>query len=113
MPVIDTVNKPDQFLVQVNGSVRMIADEMSVTVAGAIPAGTVLEAADTVATDASEEILGILMEDKPTGSARVRVMVRGNPSSVNAQDLNYGTATSNIPAINALLEEKGIVVVNQ
>lgn len=111
MPVIDTVNKPDQFLVQVNGSVRMIADEVEVTVAGALAAGTVLEDAGSVVDGDSEVVLGILMEDKPTGSARVRVMVRGNPSSVNAQDLNYGAAT---PAdINALLEENGIVVVNQ
>lgn len=111
MPFLKTVNAPDQFLVQVNGSVRMIADEISVTVAGALSAGAILESASAVVGAASTAVLGILMEDKPAGTAIVRVMTRGNPSSVNRQDLGYGASVK--ATIDALLEEKGIVVVNK
>lgn len=111
MSVVATVNKPDQFLVQINGSVRMIADEVSVTVSTALPAGTILEDAGNVVDSSSTEVLGILAEDKGTGTQVVRVITRGNPTSVNAQDLNYGTGV--VATIDGLLADKGIIVVNK
>lgn len=112
MPTIQTVSKPDQVLVQINGSVRMIADEVNVTVAAALAQGTILASASAVLGATPTAVFGVLLEDKPAGSKVVRVMTRGNPSSVNAQDLNYGAATDT-DAVDALLEAKGIVVVNK
>lgn len=111
MSVVTTVNKPDQFLVQINGSVRMIADEVTVTVSGALSAGTILESASAVVDDESTEVLGILAEDKAAGSQVVRVVTRGNPTSVNSQDLDYGTSVE--ADIDALLADKDIIVVNK
>lgn len=111
MSVVATVNKPDQFLVQINGSVRMIADEVTVTVSGELAAGTILESATAVVDAESTEVFGILAEDKPEGTAVVRVITRGNPTSVNAQDLGYGTGV--VATIDGLLAEKDIIVVNK
>ena len=110
MAVIKTVKAPEQFLVQMNGDYNPPFDEVQVTVAGALVAGQVLESAAAVVDGDSTAVFGILAEDKPAGSAWVRVMTRGNPTTVNRQELVYGAAT---PAtIDALLEAKGIVVVN-
>ena len=110
MSVVKTVKAPEQFLVQMNGDYNPPFDQVQVTVSGALAAGTVLESAAKAVDGSSATVLGILAEDKAAGTAWCRVMTRGNPTTVNRQELVYGTAT---PAtIDALLEAKGIVVVN-
>ena len=110
MTVVKTVKAPEQFLVQMNGDYNPPFDEVQVTVAGALAAGQVLESASAVVDASSTAVFGILAEDKPAGSAWVRVMTRGNPSTVNRKELVYGDADPD--TIDALLEAKGIVVVN-
>ncbi|VDO07295.1 unnamed protein product [Brugia timori] len=107
MSTIKTVTPQEDFLVAVNGDYNLPFDEINVTVAGALVAGTVLEDATKVAVTGSTAILGILAQDKPAGAAWARVMTRGNPTSVNAQALNAYFASA-----KPLLAAKGIVVVN-
>jgi hypothetical protein len=107
MANIKTVTPQENFLVQMNGDYNVPFDEVQVTVAGALAAGTVLADAATVAVTGSTAILGILAQDKPAGTAWTRVMTRGNPTSVNAQAL-----TAYFASAKPLLNAKGIVVVN-
>lgn len=111
MSVIKTVKAPEQFLTQMNGDYNPPFDEVLVTIAAGAASGTVLENATTVVGAASAVVLGVLAQDVPAATATwARVMTRGNPTTVNRQALVYGAAT---PAtIDALLNEKGIVVVN-
>lgn len=102
------VGQKEDFLMQVNGDYNVPFDEVSVT--GTFAAGTILANATTAVSSTSTEVLGILAEDVDT-SGNVRVMVRGNPSTVNSQELVYGTGVK--ANIDALLEAKGIVVVNK
>ena len=102
------VGQKEDFLMQVNGDYNVPFDEVEVT--GTFAAGTILENATTAVSSSSTEVLGVLAEDVDT-SGKVRVMVRGNPSTVNAQELEYGTSTE--ADIDALLEAKGIVVVDK
>lgn len=104
------VGNKEGFLVQMNGDYNIPFDELSITVAGALPSGTVLESTSAVADDESTEVLGILAEDKPSGTQPCRVMVRGNPTTVNRQALSYGDADED--DMDALLAAKGIIVVN-
>ena len=107
MANIKTVNAQEDFLVQQNGDYNVPFDEVSVTVADAVAAGTILETAGAVADGDSASVFGILAQDKPAGTAYARVMTRGNPTTVNAQALpNY------LPAMKALLADLDIVVVN-
>jgi hypothetical protein len=107
MPTIATVNPKEDFLVQMNGDYNAVFDEIQVTVAGALASGTVLADAATVALTGSTAILGILAADKPAGTQWARVMVRGNPTTVNMQAL-----TAYFASAKPLLAAKGIVVVN-
>ena len=111
MSVVKTVKAPEQFLVQMNGDYNPPFDQVEVTITAGAVAGTVLESATAVVDAESVAVFGILAEDVPAATATwVRVMTRGNPSTVNRQELVYGAAT---PAtIDALLNAKGIVVVN-
>lgn len=110
MAVIATIGKKEDFLMQVNGDYNVPFDQINVTVAGALSAGTVLETAAKAVDGSSAAVLGILAADKPAGAAWCRVMTRGNPTTVNRQALVYGAAT---PAtIDALLAPKGILVEN-
>ena len=104
MPLITTIKAPEQFILQVNGDYDVLFDTVVVTVAGALPAGTVLRAAATVSGAADTTVLGILAEDKAAGTQRVRVMTRGNPTLVDAAQLSVSSAT-----VVAALEAKGIV----
>lgn len=104
------VGSKEGFLVQMNGDYNIPFDELTVTVSGALPSGTILESVSAVVDAESATVLGILAEDKPAGSKACRVMVRGNPTTVNRQALNYGTATE--ATIDGLLAPKGIIVVN-
>jgi len=104
MSLITTIKAPEQFILQVNGDYDVLFDTVVVTVAGALPAGTVLRNAATAAVAADTAVLGILAEDKAAGTQRVRVMTRGNPTLVDSAQLSVSSAT-----VVAALEAKGIV----
>ena len=104
MSLITTIKAPEQFIRQVNGDYNVLFDTGTVTVAGALPAGTVLKNGATLAVAADTAVLGILAEDKAAGTQRVRVMTRGNPSLVDAAQLSVASAT-----VKDALEVKGIV----
>ena len=104
MSLITTIKAPEQFIRQVNGDYNVLFDNVTVSVADALPAGTVLKNGATVAVAADVGVLGILAEDKPAGAQRVRVMTRGNPSLVDAAQLSVASAT-----VKDALEVKGIV----
>lgn len=98
MAITQTVREQEAFIAQLNGDYNIPFTEATCTVAGALPAGTVLADAATVATAASTTFYGILAKDKPAGTQRVRIMVRGNPSTVSRAELNrvagYDVVTS-------------------
>ena len=104
MSLITTIKAPEQFILQVNGDYNVLFDNVTITVAGALPAGTVLRNGSTVAVAADTAVLGILAEDKAAGTQRVRVMTRGNPSLVDAAQLSVASAD-----VKDALEAKGIV----
>lgn len=109
MATIQTgVSGKEGFLVQMNGDYNVPFDEVKVT--GTFASGTILENATAAVSDTSSEVLGVLAEDVD-GTAFVRVAVRGNPTTINAQELVYGDAVN--ADIDALLAEKGLVVVNK
>ena len=107
MSVVATVNQQEAFLINVNGDYNVPFDEVTCTVAGALPAGTVLKTLAAAAVEADTAVVGILAQDKPAGAARVRLLTRGNPTTVNAKALSVSSAT-----IVAALAAKSIVVVN-
>lgn len=88
MAVIQTVREQEAFIAQLNGDYNIPFTEVSVTVAGALPAGTILKDAATVAVTGDTAVLGILAKDKAAGTASCRVMVRGNPSTVSKAELS-------------------------
>ena len=104
MSLITTIKAPEQFILAVNGDYAVLFDTVVVTVAGALPAGTVLKDAATASLAADTTVLGVLAEDKAAGTQRVRVMTRGNPTLVDAAQLSVSSAT-----VVAALEAKGIV----
>lgn len=104
MSLITTIKAPEQFIRQVNGDYNVLFDEVTVTVADALPAGTVLKNGATVAVAADTGVLGILAENKAAGTHRVRVMTRGNPSLVDNAQLSVASAS-----VKDALEVKGIV----
>ena len=104
MSLITTIKAPEQFILQVNGDYDVLFDTVVVTVAGALPAGTILKNAATAAVAADTAVMGVLAEDKAAGTQRVRVMSRGNPTLVDAAQLSVSSAT-----VVAALEAKGIV----
>lgn len=100
MAILNTVTPKEDFLVQMNGDYNVPFDEMEVTVAGV--AGEVITVGDG---------FGILADAKEEGAQRVRVLVRGNPTTVNAQALTYGS--NPVEATDTALAEQGIIVVNK
>lgn len=100
MAILNTVTPKEDFLVQMNGDYNVPFDEMEVTVAGV--AGEVIAVGDG---------FGILADSKEEGAQRVRVLVRGNPTTVNAQALTYGA--NPVEATDTALAEQGIIVVNK
>lgn len=109
MATIQTgVKGKEGFLVQINGDYNVPFDEVEVT--GTFSSGTILENATTAVSSTSTEVLGVLAEDVD-GTAFVRVAVRGNPTTINSQELVYGSGVE--ADIDALLAEKGLVVVNK
>ncbi|MDI4637504.1 MULTISPECIES: hypothetical protein [Halomonadaceae] len=109
MTKINTIGpKGDTFLVHTN-DYDIQYDAVNVTVAGS--AGDILEDASTKVSATSTEVLGILAEETDGSAGPVRVMTRGNPSSVDHQKLNYNDATE--ADVQGWLEDAGIVVVNK
>ena len=104
MALITTIKAPEQFILQVNGDYNVLFDAVAVTVAAALPAGTVLKDAATASVAADTTVLGVLAEAKAAGTQRVRVMTRGNPTLVDAAQLSVSS-----PTVVAALEAKGIV----
>ena len=104
MAIVTTVKAPEQFIVDVNGDYNICFESINVTVAAALPSGTVLKDAATVAAAADTVSIGILADDKPAGTKMVRVMVRGNPSLVDPAQLSVNSNT-----IKAALEAKGMI----
>lgn len=100
MAILQTISPKEDFLVQMNGDYNVPFDEVEVTVAGA--------SGDVIAVGGK---LGILAEAKEVGAKRVRVLVRGNPTTVNAQALNFGALV--VADTVTALAEQGIIVVNQ
>ena len=101
MAIVTTVKAPEQFIVDVNGDYNVCFESINVTAAAALPSGTVLKDAATVAVAADTVSIGILADDKPAGARMVRVMVRGNPSLIDPALLSVNSAT-----IKAALESK-------
>lgn len=97
--MIQTIGTKEDFLVQVNGDYNTIFDEVSITAAGV--SGEVVK----VGAD-----FGILADTKTSGAAKVRVLVRGNPTTVNAKALTFGSNA--VPATTIALAKQGIIVVN-
>lgn len=100
MAILNTVTPKEDFLVQMNGDYNVPFDEMEVTVAGV--AGEIITVGDG---------FGILADAKEAGAKRVRVLVRGNPTTVNAQALTYGANV--VATTDVALAEQGIIVVNK
>lgn len=100
MAILQTISPKEDFLVQMNGDYNVPFDEVEVTVAGA--------SGDVIAVGSK---LGILADAKEAGAKRVRVLVRGNPTTVNAQALNFGALV--VADTVEALAEQGIIVVNQ
>lgn len=107
MAVVATVKQQEAFLMNVNGDYNVPFDEVTCTVAVALPAGTVLKDLGTAALGTDTTVVGILAQDKPVGTARVRLMSRGNPTTVNAKALSVSSAT-----IITALAARDIIVVN-
>ena len=101
MTMIKEIGTKEDFLVQVNGDYNTIFDQVSVATAG--KSGEVI----TV----SAGVFGILAADKETGAKVVRVMVRGNPTTVNAKALDFKALA--VPATTLALEKQGIILVNK
>ncbi|PWW28762.1 hypothetical protein [Chromohalobacter israelensis] len=109
MAKINTIGpKGDTFLVHTN-DYDIQYDAVNVTVAGV--AGDILESASLQVSSTSTGIIGILAEETDGTAGPVRVMTRGNPSSVDHQKLNYNDAVQ--ADVQGWLEDMGIVVVNK
>lgn len=101
MAVLATINAQEDFIVQMNGDYNVPFDELTVSVAGV--AGQVIAVGSGY---------GILAKDKPdAAAARVRVMVRGNPTTVNLQALTLGALE--LATVEPALAEQGIIIVNK
>ena len=100
MAVLATVSTQEDFIVQMNGDYNVAFDEVSITVAG--------KSGDVIAVGSS---FGILAKDKGAGASLVRVMVRGNPTTVNARALDFKAL--NVTTTITALASQNIIVVNK
>ena len=106
MSIVATSVRAEDFLVQINGDYNVLFETVSVTVAGALAAGTVLKDAATAAVAEDTASIGILAEAKAAGTQFCRVAVRGNPTLIDSGKLSVTSAT-----IQAALEAKGLIYV--
>lgn len=74
MPILETVKQPEQWVIEVNGGYDILFDEVTLG-ADAVDGEVIIAPVD-----------GIVSGGGLTGE-RVRVMVRGNPSKVDASQL--------------------------
>lgn len=100
MAVLATVNSKESFIVQMNGDYNVAFDELNVTVAG--------NSGDVIAVGSG---FGILAETKDATAKIVRVLVRGNPTTVNAKAINFKAL--NVATTTTALASQGIIVVNK
>ena len=100
MAVLTTIGSKEDFIVQMNGDYNVAFDELNVTVAG--------NSGDVIAVGSG---FGILVETKDATAKIVRVMVRGNPTTVNAQALDFKALDVN--ATIKALASQNIIVVNK
>ena len=100
MAVLATVNSKESFIVQMNGDYNVAFDELNVTVAG--------NSGDVIAVGSG---FGILAETKDATPKIVRVLVRGNPTTVNAKAINFKAL--NVATTTTALASQGIIVVNK
>ena len=99
MAVLTTIGNKEDFIVQMNGDYNVAFDELSVAVAG--------NSGDVIAIGGK---FGILAETKDATAKMVRVMVRGNPTTVNAKAINFKAL--NVATTTTALANQGIIVVN-
>lgn len=99
--------KGPQFLVHTT-DYDVMFDAVQVTVAGV--AGDILESPTAKVSSTSTGVVGVLAEDTD-GTGYAKVMVRGNPSTVDHTKLAYGTAAE--ADVQGWLEALGIVVINK
>ena len=100
MAVLATNNTQEGFIVQMNGDYNTAFDALSITVAG--------KSGDVIAVGSS---YGILAKDKGVCASLVRVMVRGNPTTVNARALDFKGL--NVTTVTTALAVQGIIIVNK
>lgn len=108
MAVIATQKPQEDFIVQINGDYNVPFDEVALTVAA--------ESGEVVANGDSFAIVGTAVAGSVKNAAgkyaigtRVRLMTRGNPTTVNAKALiGYVAATH-----DEEFAAKGIIVVNK
>lgn len=96
MGKIATVTPREDFIVQMNGDYNIVFDE--------------LKTEAKVAANTYVEVLGGITAKAAEAGEFVRVMVRGNPTTVNAQRVDLG---SDAEAAKTALAAKGIIVVNE
>ena len=101
MAVLATIGNKEDFIVQMNGDYNVTFDELNVTVAG--------NSGDVIAFAVGG--FGILAETKDATPKIVRVLVRGNPTTVNAKALNFKAL--NVATTITALASQGIIVVNK
>lgn len=108
MPVITTVAAQEDFLVQVNGDYNVPFDEVSLTVA-AVSGQVIANGEDSFAIVGTAVPLAAKNAEGqwPIGT-KVRLLTRGNPTSVNAQALTGYVGATHKAALAAV----GIIVVN-
>lgn len=97
MPVITTVAAKEDFIVQTNGDYNVLFNELKMT--AAVVSGQVIAVGAGFGIAAKAGAIGDF----------IRVMTRGNPTTVNAQALvGYVAATHDAAFANV-----GIIVVNK
>lgn len=99
MAILETVAPQEDFLAQINGDYNILFDQMEVA--------TAQKSGDVIAVGSA---YGIVAKDKGVGAEVVRVMVRGNPTTVNAKSLNYGALV--VADVNVALRSQDIYVIN-
>ena len=100
MAVLTTISLQEDFIVQMNGDYNTAFDVLNITVAG--------KSGDVIAIGSS---YGILAKEKGAIASLVRVMVRGNPTTVNARALDFKAL--NVTTATTALASQGIIVVNK
>lgn len=96
MAKLATVKAKEDFIVQMNGDYNVPFDELLLTA--------------KVASGDYILNVGIAAADGESGDY-ARVLVRGNPTTVNEQAINFGSNPK--PAALTFLASKGIIVVNK